>query len=113
MDVVAYERKYFGQITDIFVEVFNAPPWSDKWTQETATEYIGRIVRNEYFQGLCCVEGDRVVGFLLGNYEYWYTGETFHIKELCVSGKMQHAGCGTRLIARLEGDLAARGVRSD
>ncbi len=112
MDIKRYDEQYLQQIVDVFMDVFNSPPWNDKWTKETANEYISRIINNKYFMGLCCLEGNEVTGFVIGQREYWYTGETFYIRELCISNKKQKCGVGTKLIIELENILRNNGIKS-
>lgn len=107
-----YEAILLDGIIDLFVTVFNAPPWNDAWTKEAAQEYVSRIIHDSYFSGICCIENDEVAGFLFGVYEYWYTGETFHIKELCVSPNVRNKGYGSEMLRALEDELRSKKARS-
>jgi len=96
MIIELFNETHREAVIDVFIDVFNSPPWNDKWTTESACEYLARIMHDKYFMGLCAVEGREVKGFLLGVYGYWYTGQTYHIKELCVLKDCQRNGLAHR-----------------
>ena len=68
----------------MYVETFNAPPWNDAWTEETAGKRLGQMAAAETFYGICAFEEEVLCGMVLGFSEQFYDGVLFEIKEFCV-----------------------------
>jgi aminoglycoside 6'-N-acetyltransferase I len=95
----------------LFIAAFNAPPWNDGWTRDTAGRRLRDILESPGALGLLASERE-AVGFLLGNVEQWHTGEVFHLREMAVHPGHRRRGIGTSLFERLEVDLRSRAIRS-
>ncbi len=90
-----------GAIT-LYVGVFNAEPWNDRWTIETARKRLAETFDTPGFLGVVAVENAEPIGFVAGYREQWFTGGHYYLKEMCVRTDRQRAGIGTRLIEHLE-----------
>lgn len=98
------------EYAELFVSVFNSPPWNDCWTVLTARMRIGELLNTGTCVGKAAYEGGQLVGIILGQKEHFYDGVHFFIQEFCVRTECQHRGCGTRLLSALKDELTAIGV---
>lgn len=98
------------EYAELFVSVFNAPPWNDCWTALTARMRIGGMLNTGTCVGKAAYENGQLIGIILGQKEYSYDGVHFLIQEFCVRTEKQRSGCGTRLLAALKDELNALGV---
>ena len=64
------------ELTDLFVETFNAPPWNDLWSHESARDRLRDIMRMPNFCGAAEYHEGRLVGLLMGHGEQSYDGGT-------------------------------------
>ncbi len=51
----------------LLMEVYNAEPWNDKWTEEKAFEKLLCYFNSPNFWGLIAVEKKNILGCSLGN----------------------------------------------
>lgn len=91
---------------EIYVEVFNAPPWRDGWTVPVATERLRTLAQTPRLEALGAFQNGKPVGLVLGNGERWMKGWVLHIREMFVAPALQRTGVGRRLLAELETSLA-------
>lgn len=97
------------QFIPLFVGVFNAPPWSDGWTFNSAQERLRAFAQFPQFKGLGFIQNGEPVALILGWGERWVDGWVFHVKEMCVAKDLQGEGIGTNLLAEFEQQLKALG----
>jgi len=83
----------------LFVDVFNAPPWNDSWTPDTAGRRLSDLLATPGYAGAVLVgtDGD-LVGLIGGYRQRWYDGWHFYIAEMAVGRAWQRAGLGSRLL---------------
>jgi ribosomal protein S18 acetylase RimI-like enzyme len=93
----------------LYVDVFNAPPWHDAWTVETAFKRLEETLATPGALGLVAGSGEPD-GVLVGYMEQWFDGRHFYIKELFVQPDRQRSGVGSALMNRLEEILAGEGA---
>ena len=87
---------------DLFVQVFNGAPWHDKWTGETAHNYLQELVDNRRFLGFTLWDGDMLIGAVFCHAKSHYRGNDVVVDELFVSPEHQREGCGTLLMDAVE-----------
>lgn len=92
----------------IFKECFAAPPWSEAWTDETAIRRLSQFMGTETRRGVVAFEGERAVGFVLGQIEAWVEGNLFLVQEMCVVSDRRRSGLGGRLLEWLLRDIESR-----
>jgi aminoglycoside 6'-N-acetyltransferase I len=68
----------------IFMSTNNAPPWNDEWNIEKSVILLLDIFHAPKFYGLVCYFENELIGFVLGNFEQYYTGVQFCIREIAV-----------------------------
>ena len=107
--VVRFTPAHLDDAARLYVSVFNAAPWHDRWTPATAHQRLADTLATPGALGFVLVEGD-LLAFALGYSEPWYDGAHFYIKEMCVRGDRQRSGLGTRLLQHLEQALREQQV---
>ncbi len=98
-------------IAAMYVETFNAPPWNDHWTHESASKRLLQIANSEEFYGIVAYDNDELCGMIMGSIEEFYTGPMFNIKELCVKNDKRNKGYGTKIFEEYEKRLKRIGVK--
>lgn len=99
------------EVIPMFIETFNEEPWNDKWTEEITKKRLTQMLNCEGAYGLVAYLNNEVVGMILGNHEYYYTGMQFVIKEFCVNNKLKGKGIGTKLLNEFEEKLKSKGIK--
>ncbi len=107
--VVRFTTTHLDAAAQLYVSVFNAAPWYDRWTPATACQRLADTLATPGALGFVLVEDD-MLGFALGYSEPWYDGAHFYLKEMCVRGDRQRSGLGTRLLQHLEQALREQQV---
>lgn len=95
---------------ELFVQVFNQPPWNECWDFSGAFERMKFYFDTPNFVGICFYDGDNLLGFVMGNYEPYQREKLFVLKEMCVSPESQRKGIGSRLLADLHVLLKDKGI---
>ena len=95
---------------ELFVEVFNQPPWSESWTISQAIERLQFYFDTPNFIGACFYEGEELLGFVLGNYEPYQSENLYILKEMCVSLESQGKGVGSSLVKHIHALLKTKGI---
>jgi aminoglycoside 6'-N-acetyltransferase I len=95
----------------LFMTAFNAEPWNDSYTLDTARKQLAWHLEVPGCVGLVSVN-DGIVGFALGYREPTDVGDVFHLSIFCVRPDAQRTGVGSRLLNRLEGSLGESGVNT-
>ncbi|MGL4107195.1 GNAT family N-acetyltransferase [Clostridium sp. LP20] len=103
-------KEYIKDVSELFIKAFNAEPWNDKWTMETASKRLLQMMNCDGFDGLVAFEEDKLVGMILGNHEYYYSGMQFVIKEFCIDTSLRGTGKGKKLIEDFEERLRGKGI---
>jgi aminoglycoside 6'-N-acetyltransferase I len=90
----------------LYVETFNAPPWSESWRLEDATQRLGDFLATPRAVGVALSDSDdRMIGFALGHLERSGAEDHFLLKEMCVRTSEQRQGYGTTLLEALSDRL--------
>ena len=109
-NIRAFDASDIVACVELFIDVFNGPPWNDAWTVKGAMAYLWDICRAPGFDGVVAVDDDRnVIGLLLGRRRRWWAGDEFLIEEICVRPGVQRRGVGGLLLRRLRERLAEIG----
>ncbi len=104
-------RDDLSECSDLFVKVFNRPPWDENWTVSTALARLTEIVGTPGFEGLKAISDGRIIGFALGYAESFDGGGDFYLKEMCVLPDVQRKGIGTAILEELKAHLLRIGAR--
>ncbi len=101
-----------GELTELFVETFNAPPWNDMWSNESARLRLRDIIRMPNFCGAAEYRDGKLAALIMGHGEMSYDGIHFQILEFCVANDMKGQGIGGQLLKDFMGYLERKGVTS-
>ena len=104
------ELSDIAEYAELFVSVFNAEPWNDSWTKETAQIRIENMMKTDTFIGKALYAGNELQGLICGQKKQYYNGTHFHIEEFCVKTSEQNKGFGSALLKSLEKALSEIGV---
>ena len=104
------ELSHIAEYAELFVSVFNAEPWNDSWTKETAQIRIENMMKTDTFIGKALYAGNDLKGLIWGQKKQHYNGTHFHIEEFCVKTPEQNKGFGSKLLKALEEALSEIGV---
>jgi aminoglycoside 6'-N-acetyltransferase I len=97
--------KTLEQCAGMYPAAYNAEPWNDNWTCETAAALLSCYYNTPGFSGWTAKRDDRIIGCAIGNIEPYYSGNIFILKEIFVSVSSHGTGAGSSLIAALKDDL--------
>jgi aminoglycoside 6'-N-acetyltransferase I len=95
----------------LLVSTFNAEPWNDEWTLDTAKQELIWTMEVPGFAGLISLD-EGVTAFATGYREPDDRREVFYLKTFCVRPDAQGTGVGSRLLARLKEYLSQNGVNT-
>jgi len=56
---------YLDELAQLYVETFNAEPWNDEWTFETARKRLQQLLHSEDSFGLCVYQSGQLWGAVL------------------------------------------------
>ena len=96
----------------LFMSAFNAEPWNDKYTLDTAKKQLAWHLKVPGCVGLVSVKEGMVVALAIGYREPTDVGDVFHLNIFCVRPEAQRTGVGSRLLLNLEERLRDTGVRT-
>lgn len=95
-------REALQQCAVLLTEVYNAEPWNDNWTEETALEKLEYSFNAPKFFGLMAWEETHLLGCCVGNIEPYFMGDYFYLRDMFVSVSSQRKGVGSQLINSLK-----------
>ena len=106
------EKEDLASLAAMYVETFNAPPWNDAWTPETAGTRLRQMAEAETFYGICAYEEDVLCGMVVGFAEQFYDWVLFEIKEFCVRNTSRGNGIGSEIYREFERRLRERNIEN-
>jgi aminoglycoside 6'-N-acetyltransferase I len=95
---------------EIFMAANNAPPWNDHWNIEQSIRRLIDIYKSANFIGFACTENAQIIGFILGNYEIYYDGLHYNLKEMAIANAYQRKGIGSELLKQVVPTLRDKGI---
>ena len=101
-NIISIKNENILECSKLYLKVFNAKPWNDKWTIETAFKRLNDIYTTPNFEGFLYIEEDEIKGAVLGNYEQFYDGIHYNLKEMFISNELQGTGIGSKILNKLE-----------
>lgn len=107
-----FNTEHLEEVSKLYVKSFNAPPWNDKWTEDTAKKRLQQMLNCEGAYGLVCYLDNEIVAMILGNHEYYYDGMHFNIKEFCVDHSKKGKGIGKKVLNEFTVRLKDRGINN-
>ena len=102
---------HLDECARLAVATFNAEPWNDEWTFDTARRELAWTMGVPGFAGLVSLDGG-IVAFATGYREPDDRREVFFLRTFCVRPESQGTGVGSRLIGHLKEHLGKGGVNT-
>ena len=97
MEIRKISKSDLEELAKLMVDVYNAPPWNDKWTVETALESLTDISDFPKFFGNVIVDGNKIIGGIIGHIRRYSSESTFYIDEFFISEKYRGTGLAKEL----------------
>jgi len=92
----------FQKCCELYLQVFNGPPWNDKWTNDTVSTYLRELLDHKRFLGYTLWDSDLLIGVVFCHLKKFYRGDEIFIDEMYISTDHQHKGHGTALMNEVE-----------
>ena len=102
--IEAFTADHLDECAHLLMSAFNAEPWNDSYTHDTAKAQLAWHLGVPGCLGLVSVK-EGIVAFAIGYREPTDEGDVFHLSIFCVRPDVQRTGVGTRLLRILEGSL--------
>ena len=100
------------EILQLYVNTFNAEPWNEKWTLETANMRINDYLKNPMAMAYEGQLDGKCVGFLMGYSTSFLGMREFYIEDFVITTELQRMGLGTEMLSFVQKDLSNRGINS-
>ena len=97
-----YTNSDFNLCCELYIKVFNSPPWNDKWTMGTIGVYLHELIDNKRFFGFTLWDESILTGAIFCHGKSWYKGDEAYIDELFVASELQRKGRGKTLMDCVE-----------
>lgn len=98
------------EITELYMDAFNNPPWNDKWTYKTASSRLMDIINTPGYIGISYYIDGVPQGMIMGRCEQYYDGKFFQILEFCIRSDAQSRGYGRSLLEKFTNMLKMEGI---
>lgn len=105
-------KEMIQDLSLLFIKAFNAPPWNDQWTVETASKRLLDFINTPGFYGLAEYEGESLIAMILGRSEQYFDGVSFQILEFCVDNTKRGKGLGKNLLNKMLINLDKQGIKN-
>jgi len=112
MTIRQFEKGDFQACVRLLIEVYNAPPWNDVWTMETAGNYINEFTQHGRFLGFVVIIDDSIAGAAFLREKTWIDTSELYVDEFYVSPHHQGQGLGKALFAHIEAHAEENGLAS-
>ena len=110
MEMYSYCPVHLKQCAELFVKVFNASPWNDKWTTEKAAVLLTRFSNMPDFKGFVGEIDGKIAGACFGYKKMWWWGEEYYIEEMYIAQEHQRSGLGSKLMKYIEDVLKEENI---
>ena len=110
MNIKRILKSDIKDLARLMVSVYNAPPWNNKWTEETAFESLVTLLEFPTFYGNIIIDEDRIIGAIMGHTRRYATETTYYIDEFFVSEEYRRQGVASNLYKSTIDELKKLGV---
>ena len=110
MEIRKISKSDLEELAKLMVDVYNAPPWNNKWTVETALESLTDLSDFPNFFGNVLVDGNKIIGAIIGHIRRYGSESTFYIDEFFISEEYRGTGLAKNLYQTSIKELQERGI---
>ena len=110
MEIRKILKSDLEELAKLMVDVYNAPPWNNKWTVETALESLTDISDFPKFFGNAIVDGNKIIGAIIGHIRRYSSESTFYIDEFFIAEEYRGTGLAKELYQTSIKELQQRGI---
>lgn len=110
MEIRKISKSDLEELAKLMVSIYNAPPWNNKWTSETAMESLSDILAFPKFFGNVIVDGDKIIGAIIGHIRKYGSESTFYIDEFFISEEYRGTGLAKELYQTSIKQLKQKGI---
>ena len=110
MEIRKILKSDLEELAKLMVDVYNAPPWNNKWTVETALESLTDISDFPKFFGNAIVDGNKIIGGIIGHIRRYSSESTFYIDEFFIAEEYRGTGLAKELYQTSIKELQQRGI---
>ena len=110
MEIRKILKSDLEELAKLMVSVYNAPPWNNKWTVETALESLTDILDFPKFFGNVIVDGNKIIGGIIGHIRRYSSESTFYIDEFFIAEEYRGTGLAKELYQTSIKQLQQRGI---
>ena len=93
------------ELATAMTKAYTEAPWNENWSEEKALRRVKVILSNFESLGIKAVDGDRIVGGLLGYVDPYAEEDFFFVSELFVVPERKRQGIGRKLLEKLKDEL--------
>lgn len=109
--ISALTEEHLDECAEVLVSAFNAEPWNERWTLDTARKDVRSTLDTPGSLGFVYLENG-VKAFVAGHREQDADSVVFYLGVLCVAPALQRRGIGSGLMQHLKATLTEMGIRS-
>lgn len=102
MEVRTFDKRDLTEVVQAFKETFNAPPWSNRWSDELAKEAMQQMLDFPLAVNLVAFEDGRCVGGIFSNIQPYSDQYSAYLREFFVVAEKQGSGLAEKLFTGLE-----------
>ncbi len=112
MNIRLYQDSDLTATVDFFIRVFNAPPWNDQWTLDSASQRLIEICLAPGFRAYVGIRDGGIIAACLGRVQTWWNRKEYYIEEMLVDQDCQGEGLGTLLLQYVQQDVMSKGIQA-
>ena len=98
----AFNNADLPHCVGLLIETYNIPPWNDKWSEESAKEYLTEFIMNSGFKGFVIEDDSAIIGAAFCHTRKWWNGSELYVDEFYINPRYQRKGHGKALMQVLE-----------
>lgn len=109
-EITSRDEEEIKKLAEVFAGAFNAPPWNDSWSVETAQKRLSLMLDGKAAYALAAFDRGKIRGGAVGCFEIYCEKTVFNLREFFVDKDMKGRGEGEAMFKELKERLAEMGV---
>jgi len=113
ISIVKYTSDHRDACADLFLRVYNAPPFDFHWLDRPkALHYLADLENTPASLSYVLIENESIIGACLGQKEEHFMNPGYKINEFFIEPGHQHMGIGSQFIMELENKIREHGINT-